>query len=73
MCNYTGGINMVFEKNSSKNYIFSKEVYLNSDERVEEITAEQVERFDGQKVKVAHSYLGYIDNVRIASSWCKKA
>ena len=64
---------MIFDKESGKEYIFSKEVYLNSDERAEIITTEQIDEFDGKKVRVAHSYLGHIGNVRIASSWCKEA
>ena len=63
---------MIFEKNSGKNYIFSKEVYLASDERAEKITKEQIDKFDGVEVNVAHCYLGYIGNTRIASSWCKE-
>lgn len=64
---------MIFNKESGVEYIFSKEVYLASDERVEKLTADQIKEFDGMKVKVAHSYLGYIKDSRISSSWCKEA
>ena len=53
---------MIFKKDSGKNYIFSKDVYLGSDERVEKLTESQIEEFDGMNVKVAHSYLGYIND-----------
>lgn len=59
---------MIFNKD--KSYKFSKEVYLNSDERVEKLTENQINQFDGIEVEVAHSYLGYINNTRISSSWC---
>lgn len=62
---------MIFSK--EKNYIFSKEVYLASDERVEKLTDEQIDKYDGLEVQVGHSYLGYINNSRISSSWCKEA
>lgn len=61
---------MIFCK--GKNYIFSKEVYLASDERVEKLTDEQIDKYDGLEVQVGHSYLGYISNSRISSSWCKE-
>lgn len=62
---------MIFSK--EKNYIFSKEVYLASEERVEKLTNEQIDKYDGLEVQVGHSYLGYINNSRISSSWCKEA
>ena len=62
---------MIFSK--EKNYIFRKEVYLASDERVEKLTDEQIDKYDGLEVQVGHSYLGYINNSRISSSWCKEA
>ena len=40
---------MIFKKDSGKNYIFSKDVYLASDERVEKLTESQIEEFDGMK------------------------
>lgn len=55
-----------------KNYIFSKDVYLASDERVEKLSDDQIDRYDGLEVQVGHSYLGYINNSRISSSWCKE-
>ncbi|MDU2490687.1 MAG: hypothetical protein E7D27_08870 [Clostridium celatum] len=61
---------MIFCKN--KSYIFSKDVYLSSDERVERLNNDQINKYDGREVKVGHSYLGYIDNSRISSSWCKE-
>lgn len=61
---------MVFNK--GKKYIFSKEVYLASDERVEKLTDELIEKYDGLEVQPGHSYLGYIGNSRISSSWCKE-
>lgn len=61
---------MIFCK--GKKYIFSKDVYLESDERVEKLNNEQIEQYDGLEVQVAHSYLGYINNSRISSSWCKE-
>ncbi|WP_195988589.1 hypothetical protein [Clostridium sp. D53t1_180928_C8] len=61
---------MIFCK--GKNYIFSKDVYLASDERVEKLSADQIDRYDGLEVQVGHSYLGYINNSRISSSWCKE-
>lgn len=59
---------MIFCK--GKNYIFSKDVYLASDERVEKLSDDQIDRYDGLEVQVGHSYLGYINNSRISSSWC---
>ena len=32
----------------------------------------QINKYDGREVQVGHSYLGYIDNSRISSSWCKE-
>ena len=61
---------MIFCK--GKNYIFSKDVYLESDERVEKLSDDQIDRYDGLEVQVGHSYLGYINNSRISSSWCKE-
>ena len=61
---------MIFCKD--KKYIFSKDVYLSSDERVEKLNKDQINKYDGREVKVGHSYLGYIDNSRISSSWCKE-
>ena len=61
---------MIFCK--GKNYIFSKEVYLESDERVEKLDNNQINQYDGLEVQVGHSYLGYINNSRISSSWCKE-
>lgn len=61
---------MIFYK--EKRYIFSKDVYLSSDERVEKLNKDQINKYDGREVKVGHSYLGYIDNSRISSSWCKE-
>ena len=62
---------MIFCKN--KSYIFSKDVYLSSDERVEKLSDNQIDPYEGLAVtKVGHSYLGYIDNSRISSSWCKE-
>lgn len=61
---------MIFCKD--KSYIFSKDVYLSSDERVEKLNNDQINKYDGREVKVGHSYLGYIDNSRISSSWCKE-
>lgn len=61
---------MIFRK--GKKYIFSKDVYLESDERVEKLNNEQINKYDGLEVQVGHSYLGYIDNSRISSSWCKE-
>lgn len=61
---------MIFSK--EKSYIFSKKVYLHSDERVEILTDEQINKYDGLEVQVGHSYLGYINNSRISSSWCKE-
>lgn len=61
---------MIFSK--EKNYIFSKKVYLSSDERVERLTNEEIDKYDGLEVQVGHSYLGYINNSRISSSWCKE-
>ncbi len=61
---------MIFCK--GKNYIFSKDVYLESDERVEKLDINQIEKYDGLEVEVGHSYLGYINNSRISSSWCKE-
>lgn len=61
---------MIFCKD--KSYIFSKDVYLSSDERVEKLSDNQIDQYDGLEVKVGHSYLGYIDNSRISSSWCKE-
>ncbi|WP_196000356.1 hypothetical protein [Clostridium sp. 1001271B_151109_B4] len=61
---------MIFCK--EKRYIFSKDVYLSSDERVEKLNKDQINKYDGREVKVGHSYLGYIDNSRISSSWCKE-
>ena len=55
-----------------KKYIFSKDVYLSSDERVEKLNKDQINKYDGREVQVGHSYLGYIDNSRISSSWCKE-
>ena len=63
---------MIFKKDSGKNYIFSKDVYLGSDERVEKLTESQIEEFDGMNVKVAHSYLGYINDARISVQDCVK-
>ena len=61
---------MIFCK--GKKYIFSKDVYLANDERVEKLNNEQINKYDGLEVQVGHSYLGYIDNSRISSSWCKE-
>ena len=61
---------MIFCK--GKNYIFSKDVYLARDERVEKLSDDQIDRYDGLEVQVGHSYLGYINNSRISSSWCKE-
>ena len=61
---------MIFCKD--KKYIFSKDVYLSSDERVEKLNKDQINKYDGREVQVGHSYLGYIDNSRISSSWCKE-
>ena len=61
---------MIYSK--GKNYIFSKYVYLASDERVEKLSDDQIDRYDGLEVQVGHSYLGYINNSRISSSWCKE-
>lgn len=61
---------MIFCKD--KSYIFSKDVYLSSDERVEKLNNDQINKYDGKEVKVGHSYLGYIDSSRISSSWCKE-
>ena len=61
---------MIFCK--EKRYIFSKDVYLSSDERVEKLNKDQINQYDGREVQVGHSYLGYIDNSRISSSWCKE-
>ena len=61
---------MIFCKD--KKYIFSKDVYLSSDERVEKLNKDQINKYDGRGVQVGHSYLGYIDNSRISSSWCKE-
>ena len=61
---------MIFCK--GKNYIFSKDVYLESDERVEKLDINQIDQYDGLEVQVGHSYLGYINNSRISSSWCKE-
>ncbi|WP_297712119.1 hypothetical protein [Clostridium sp.] len=61
---------MIFCKD--KSYIFSKDVYLSSDERVEKLSDNQIDQYEGLEVKVGHSYLGYIDNSRISSSWCKE-
>lgn len=61
---------MIFCK--GKNYIFSKDVYLESDERVEKLNNNQINQYDGLEVQVGHSYLGYINNSRISSSWCKE-
>ena len=61
---------MVFCKGNK--YIFSKDVYLASDERVEKLNDNQIDQYDGLEVQVAHSYLGYINNSRISSSWCKE-
>ena len=61
---------MIFCK--EKRYIFSKDVYLSSDERVEKLNKDQINKYDGWEVQVGHSYLGYIDNSRISSSWCKE-
>ena len=56
---------MIFCK--GKKYIFSKDVYLASDERVEKLNDNQIDQYDGLEVQVAHSYLGYINNSRISS------
>ena len=61
---------MIFCKD--KKYIFSKDVYLSSDERVEKLNKDQINKYDGREVHVGHSYLCYIDNSRISSSWCKE-
>ena len=61
---------MIFCK--EKRYIFSKDVYLSSDERVEKLNKDQINKYDVREVQVGHSYLGYIDNSRISSSWCKE-
>ena len=61
---------MIFCK--EKRYIFSKDVYLSSDERVEKLNKDQINKYDWREVQVGHSYLGYIDNSRISSSWCKE-
>ena len=61
---------MIFCKGNK--YIFSKDVYLASDERVEKLSDDQIDRYDGLEVQVGHSYLGYINNSRISSSWCKE-
>ena len=61
---------MIFCKGNK--YIFSKDVYLASDERVEKLNDNQMDQYDGLEVQVAHSYLGYINNSRISSSWCKE-
>lgn len=61
---------MIFCK--EKKYIFSKDVYLESDERVEKLNDNQIDQYDGLEVQVGHSYLGYINNSRISSSWCKE-
>ena len=61
---------MIFCK--EKRYIFSKDVYLSSDERVEKLNKDQINKYDGREVQVGHSHLGYIDNSRISSSWCKE-
>ncbi|CAM2077090.1 MAG: Topoisomerase I C-terminal domain-containing protein [uncultured Clostridium sp.] len=61
---------MIFCKGNK--YIFSKDVYLASDERVEKLNDNQIDQYDGLEVQVGHSYLGYIDNSRISSSWCKE-
>ena len=63
-------ITMIFCKGNK--YIFSKDVYLASDERVEKLNDNQIDQYDGLEVQVAHSYLGYINNSRISSSWCKE-
>lgn len=49
---------MIFNK--GKKYVFSKDVYLASDERVEKLSNDQINKYDGKEVKVGHSYLGYI-------------
>ena len=49
---------MIFCKD--KKYIFSKDVYLSSDERVEKLNKDQINKYDGREVQVGHSYLGYI-------------
>ena len=41
-------------------------------EVVEKLNDNQIDQYDGLEVQVAHSYLGYIDNSRISSSWCKE-
>ena len=56
---------MIFCKD--KSYIFSKDVYLSSDERVEKLSDNQIDQYEGLEVKVGHSYLGYIDNSRIGA------
>ncbi len=61
---------MIFCKGNK--YIFSKDVYLASDERVEKLNDSQIDQYDGLEVQVGHSYLGYINNSRISSSWCKE-
>ena len=61
---------MIFCKGNK--YIFSMDVYLASDERVEKLNDNQIDQYDGLEVQVGHSYLGYIDNSRISSSWCKE-
>ena len=61
---------MIFCKN--KRYIFSKDIYISSDERVERLDKDQINKYDGREVQVGHSYVGYIDNARISSSWCKE-
>ena len=61
---------MIFNK--GKKYVFSQDVYLASDERVEKLSNDQINKYDGKEVKVGHSYLGYIGNSRISSSWCKE-
>ena len=40
--------------------------------RVEKLSNDQINKYDGKEVKVGHSYLGYIGNSRISSSWCKE-
>ena len=55
---------MIFNK--GKKYVFSKDVYLASDERVENLSNDQINKYDGKEVKVGHSYLGYIGNSRIS-------
>ena len=61
---------MIFNKGKKDG--FSKDVYLASDERVEKLSNDQINKYDGKEVKVGHSYLGYIGNSRISSSWCKE-